>query len=628
MTRVFAFLLLFSVIASGAVFAADESGNTAFDKAVKEYKAAVKAAGERLVTQLKANDALALETTKAAEDDIEQTIAGQTAKLNGDTDATTPTNPSTTTDSDDNAENNENNESATADKKSDDKPKKKEPELTEEQSAAKIKELEANAKAMKDKENSTENKMLGAAAIGATGIGGMNLASGMAEQSADKAAEQDMAAYLATMKCDYGSGQNIRGGEKDVMLPGGNDMIPLYTEYVALVNELKETKTALNLRAGIESEAIIDKANSGLYDNAAIGKTGGAYTSLARALSDSNSADAAAWAQQKDDAKSKTNTGMITAAAGIGVGVLGNLAINTANKDGKNIFGKLVAKEKSAEINQKYAALAKGVKKLETQVQETPVLDICPGEAPGTWPNCICTESDARFSSDNGCAKCPNNQVYDTNDNCGCPTSLPVNKGGVCGAAESECKLTGPRDAAQTCACATNMKPDANNECKCTGDDVYPDGDECKKKPVIVNPQVEIVTVSLPSENLFASGQSTLSAEAQKTITKFLSQDLPAELKAAGVDTLDNVEYCIAVVGHTDRTKGKNGKFDNDKLSKDRAAAVESFLKSSGSVIKNATIKADGVGPAECTVEKGFQKASDAKCRRVDLTFYSDSCPG
>jgi hypothetical protein len=68
------------------------------------------------------------------------------------------------------------------------------PELSEADSAAKVNELRDNAQAMKDKERSLENRLLGAAAIGATGIGGMQLASGLAEQSADKAAEQDMAA--------------------------------------------------------------------------------------------------------------------------------------------------------------------------------------------------------------------------------------------------------------------------------------------------------------------------------------------------------------------------------------------------------------------------------------------------
>ena len=65
----------------------------------------------------------------------------------------------------------------------------------------KISILEKEYNATVSHEQSFANRMLGAAAIGAGGIGGMMLASGLAEMSADAAAEQDMAAYLATFKC-------------------------------------------------------------------------------------------------------------------------------------------------------------------------------------------------------------------------------------------------------------------------------------------------------------------------------------------------------------------------------------------------------------------------------------------
>ena len=67
-----------------------------------------------------------------------------------------------------------------------------------------IDELKDNATAMKDKEQSTANKLIGAAGIGATGIGGMMLASGLAEQSADTDAETAMRAYLETFYCKIG----------------------------------------------------------------------------------------------------------------------------------------------------------------------------------------------------------------------------------------------------------------------------------------------------------------------------------------------------------------------------------------------------------------------------------------
>ena len=170
--------------------------------------------------------------------------------------------------------------------------------------------------------------MLGGLAIGAAGIGGMQMASAMAEQNADADAERDMTAYLATFHCNYGGGKNVEYGETDVELPGGNDLITLYTEYVNLANDLKVRKAALDMRPGIESEPILESATSGLYDDVAIGKTSGAYASLARALLDPNGADAAAWAKQKADTASKKKTGTIVGGVGVLGGAVGNLIIN------------------------------------------------------------------------------------------------------------------------------------------------------------------------------------------------------------------------------------------------------------------------------------------------------------
>ena len=200
--------------------------------------------------------------------------------------------------------------------------------LSAEDQQKKIAELQDNAQKMKDKEQSTENKLLGAAGIGATGIGGMMLASGLAEQSADADAESAMRAYLATFHCNYGGGKNVAGGTTDVELPGGNELIGLYAEYVNLANDLKSRKEQLGLRPGIESEAILESATSGLYDDVAVGKTSGAYVSLARALMNPDGEDAKMWAEQTDKTAQQIKTGAITAGAGGVVGVAGNVAIN------------------------------------------------------------------------------------------------------------------------------------------------------------------------------------------------------------------------------------------------------------------------------------------------------------
>lgn len=197
---------------------------------------------------------------------------------------------------------------------------------------------EENLQKIKDKERSTANKLLGAASIGSAGVGGMNAMVGLAEQQADQDAEEDMKAYLATFTCDYGNGRNIRGGERNIELPGGNDLMAMVSEYKMLAADLKVRKEALGKRLGIESEVILDAAETGLYSNVGTERQSGAYVSLSRALSDKNGADAAAWAQQKSDSVSKVKSGAVTAATGAAVGLLGNVLINSESAGLKNFL--------------------------------------------------------------------------------------------------------------------------------------------------------------------------------------------------------------------------------------------------------------------------------------------------
>ena len=202
------------------------------------------------------------------------------------------------------------------------------PKLSEEDSKKKIAELQENYDATKEKEQSMENKLLGAGAMASIGAGGQMIASSLAEQQADAAAELDMTAYLATFRCDFGQGRNIKGGETDIVLPGGNALAPLYTEYVQLAQDLKVRKEALGMAPGIESEEILDKANMGLYDNESLGKTDGAFTSLASALSNPTGADAAEWEAQKAETSQQLKTGAIVAGVGAVASIAANIAIN------------------------------------------------------------------------------------------------------------------------------------------------------------------------------------------------------------------------------------------------------------------------------------------------------------
>ena len=192
--------------------------------------------------------------------------------------------------------------------------------------------LEENYQNMQDKESSFENRMLGAAGIGTVGIGGMMAASALAEQNADKSAEDDMQAYLATMQCKVGN-NTYDGGTAGIEVGGANQLINMYQQYAELAADLKERKNALGLAPGIEAEIVIDKATSGLYDDVGTGIGSGAYASIARALQDPNGADAQKWNEQKNSASTKLKTGAGVAVAGAVASAVANYAINHNNKD-------------------------------------------------------------------------------------------------------------------------------------------------------------------------------------------------------------------------------------------------------------------------------------------------------
>lgn len=181
------------------------------------------------------------------------------------------------------------------------------------------------------REHSTANKLLGGLAIGAGGVGGMMLASGIAQHQADQSAARDMTAYIATFRCDYGTGRNIQGGETEIILPTSDQLINLKQDFVKLATDLKTRKSALNMSPGLESEIIINGATTGLYDDVSTGTTSGAYTSVYRALTDPTSADAAALHEQNNATKQQTNTGAVISGVGTIGGAVGDLIINRDN---------------------------------------------------------------------------------------------------------------------------------------------------------------------------------------------------------------------------------------------------------------------------------------------------------
>lgn len=202
-----------------------------------------------------------------------------------------------------------------------------------------VDDAQAEYDAARENEQSTANKLLGGASMAAMGIGGMELASALSEKNSMEDAEMQMKAYLATFACDWADGKRVAGGEMAIELPGGNELMSLVGEYKTLAADLKARKESLGLKPGVESEEILDSATANLYDDVAIGKTDGAFTSVARALSDENSEDVAEWAADKEKIENKIKGATTAVAVAAVASVAANLAINAGNR--KQIHGKI-----------------------------------------------------------------------------------------------------------------------------------------------------------------------------------------------------------------------------------------------------------------------------------------------
>ena len=231
---------------------------------------------------------------------------------------------------------------------------------TDQQKEADLAEKQKAYEDAKANEQSLANRTLTAATTAATGIGGMELAMGLSEQKADKDAANSMAAYIATMRCTYADGKQVKAGPDEIELPGGNNqqLTNLRAEYFALAADLKELKTALGMKPGIESEEILDKAATGLYDDETKGIDSGAYASLYRAQMLGSDADQAKIDAEQKASKNRVIAGAVVGGVGIVGGVVGNSLIN----------GKLGEKLKNVKQTDKESLK----KQIEDLVEQTP----------------------------------------------------------------------------------------------------------------------------------------------------------------------------------------------------------------------------------------------------------------
>ena len=362
--------------------------------------------------------------------------------------------------------------------------------LSEEDAQKRMDQLKENAKAMKDRENSIENKLLGAAGIGAVGIGGMNIASALSEQSADRNAEEDMKAYLATFRCDYGQGRNITGGETNIQLPGGNELIQYTTEYKQLATSLKSDKEALGMMPGIESETVFDSATTGLYDDVSIGIQKGAFTSLSRALLDENSADATEWQKMKDDTAKKLKTGIIVAGAGAVATIAGNIAINHGKGD------------KSDDILNDWEP--KKQKIPDITLPRIPCSEISGTTGTGYVPNCECPGNAYFAENERKCIPCGTNErVNDAKNACVCQDGYhrADNNNCVADVVPPKCSDFGTTGEYPNCKCSDSNATFNKESLKCECNDRYsnPNGGKCLRTCEGLN---DVDTDKAPQENV------------------------------------------------------------------------------------------------------------------------------
>ncbi len=457
--------------------------------------------------------------------------------------------------------------------------------LSEADSEAKIEELQKNADAMKKREQSTANKLLGGASIGAMGIGGMQVASALAEQNADSAAERDMTAYIATFKCDYGQSGMIQGGESNITLPGANVLLPIYNEYVTLATDLKARKEALGMSPGIESELVLDAATSGLYDNEGTG-INGTYTSLYRALTDEDGEDAAAWAAQKSDTASQLKTGAITAGAGALVGVVGNILINEVGDKPKELSDEIIAK---------YDAKRKTIRE-----ELEPVEEQSKSEATRNAPNVETNKSSTQKSADQ--LGCENSGGTWSNLSCTCPASKPqwdpTNRKCIEKTELIKSTITGLNIESGTTLLSKALAIPTNVT-------------KGSPKPI----------VTLYNESMFDSGKT----EIKNPTTKL--DNVIEELKTK---TADETDFEIVLVAHTDKDQiiptsnlCKNDKIcTNMELSQARANSVKDYIEKKWSNMPStAKITTKPVGD---TCAKGVTSNTKALDRRVDFYVFFD----
>ena len=336
---------------------------------------------------------------------------------------------------------------------------------------------------------------------------------------------------------------------------------------------------------------------------------------------DPNGEDAAMWAAQRAATQNKLVAGAVTA----GVGAVGSLAANIAvNRNNPNRVKEILAQ---------YTPLKKPLKEAETKINEptavppTPCSSIEGTTGVGNVPNCACTDPKARYFQDKGCVSCPQNQEYNANNECECPAAKPVQKeDGSCVEKAADCLLTGLKK--DNCQCIDNAHAE-NNVCKCDSGYNESEGKCVKQEPVppVVTGNVsdvanQIDTIRFDTDGLFDSSKYVLRSESQTKITQALNK-VSNTATENNIDLKTATDYCLIVVGKTDRTPfAKGSSMNNRILSERRAQAIADELQN---VFNKDNIRTFGIADADCSKSK-YPKANDPRCRSVEAKFMAGTC--
>ena len=469
-----------------------------------------------------------------------------------------------------------------------------------------LQQLQANSDAAHENETAWKNKLIDAAGIGVTGIGGMMIGEALSERKADRDIEKEMNAYINTFRCEYGNYPAVAGGKTNIELPGGNELFNLYAQYATLSNDLKIRKDALGIKPGIESEIVWDKAETGLYDDVGTGIVAGSYASVARALL-LGGVDAAAWAAQKDATAEKLKTGIIVAGVGAVGSALANAAVNNPNK--------------------KRTDKIEPLENLEQQINNLPQQTaICPSNASGTYPYCKCTDNHQYFNDkENKCETCSGGRIADeTGSGCKCPNDdeawfqnrcVPVNNYQGCSLEDIDKTDTEHLhiDQRNGCkpTCSDGYDPvtqDGITSCQCKKPKITKDNGICgapdePQEDIFHNRQETTITgdANLDSGAMFEIGKSNLVDDAKKILTDFI--DI--------IDDSNAYKECVitGVEGYTDPV-GTDAR--NKTLSEERATEVYKFMKSTIDKKADTIFKLDnglkpiGHGENQCSCRAGY----------------------